>query len=187
MESTMKQQEQKKAPESKKEFVTLLDEEEVEIKKLTAEDVEDCVKVMRKCAFDVTEVEVKGIIDCGFSYAATVHRMIVGVGLAWPTKINLKSKTINSGQPNALYMEDPAVLLAYEGKGIRRILLKEREKAATAAALQYSIAYLYEDVPKGSISDYLHEAGNQLEKIYLSENYEFHRTSRGVLALKKIS
>lgn len=187
MEPSMKQQEQHKKADSKKEFVTLLDEEEVEIKKLDSEDVADCVKVMRKCAFDVTEVEVKGIVDCEFSFAATVHRMIVGVGLAWPTKINLKSKVISSGDPNALYMEDPAVLLAYEGKGIRRILLKEREKAAISAGLSYSIAYLYEDVPQGSVADYLGEAGNQLEKIYLSENYEFHRTSRGVLALKKIS
>lgn len=186
MEAT-KQEEKKKAIEApKKEFVHLLDEEEVEVKLLTLEDVEDCVRVMRRCAFDVTDVEVKSIIAFNQSYGATVNRMIVGVGLAWPAKINPKTKKISGGESNALYLEDPAILLAYEGKGIRRILLKEREKSATSAGLEYSIAYLYEDIPKGSISDYLSEAGNQLEKLFLSENYEFHRTPNGVLAFKKL-
>jgi hypothetical protein len=94
---------------------------------------------------------------------------------------------ITTGEPNALYLEDPAVLLAYEGRGIRRILLKEREKEAGEKGLKYVMGYLYEDIPKGNISAYIREAGSQLEKLYLSEEYEFHRTDRGILAFKKIA
>src|SRR4030095_2863817 len=128
-ESSFKQTEKKQESEMhKKKFVHLLDTEEVEVKRLDSEDVEDCVKVMRKCAFDVTEVEVGNIISYDKSFGATVNRMLVGGGLSWPAKLDLDTKTIRSGEPNALYLEDPAVLLAYEGRGVRRILLNEREK-----------------------------------------------------------
>lgn len=180
-----KVEEKKDGPKVK--FLHLLDEEEVEVKKLDPEDIEECVKVMRKCAFDVTEAEVKSIIDYGQSYGATVHRMLIGVGLAWPAKIDIDKKAITSGEANALYLEDPAVLLAYEGRGIRRILLKEREKEIQRSGLQFAIGYLYEDIPKGSIAEYIMEAGSQLEKLYLSEDYEFFRTEKGILAFKRIS
>ncbi len=188
MVESFKQTEKKQEAEGlKKKFVHLLDEEEVEVKRLDADDVEDCVKVMRKCAFDVTEVEVGNIIAYGKSFGATVNRMLVGVGLAWPAKLDLDSKRITSGEPNALYMEDPAVLLAYEGRGVRRILLAEREKEAGRTGLKYAIGYLYEDIPKGNIADYITEAGSALEKLYLSEEYEFFRTEKGILAFKKVS
>jgi hypothetical protein len=186
MES-FKQSEKKLETEApKKKFIELLDTEEVEVKRLDAEDIEDCVKVMRKCAFDVTEVEVGNIIAYGKSFGATVNRMLVGVGLAWPAKLDLERKIITSGDPNALYMEDPAVLLAFEGRGVRRILLGEREKEAGSSELRYVIGYLYEDMPKGNIADYITEAGSTLEKLYLSEDYEFFRTEKGILAFKDL-
>jgi hypothetical protein len=180
--------EEKKTGEDgpKVKFIHLLDEEKVEIERLTEEDVEESVKVMRKCAFDVTEAEVSNIIKYGKSFGATVNRMIIGVGLAWPAKLDLEKKNITGGEANALYMEDPAVLLAYEGRGIRRILLEEREKEVGRSSYSYSIGYLYEDIPKGNIGDYITEAGSQLEKLYLSEGYEFFRTEKGILAFKKI-
>ncbi|MEW6723169.1 MAG: hypothetical protein AB1324_07935 [Candidatus Micrarchaeota archaeon] len=185
---TFKQSEKKEEAEApKKKFVHLLDTEEVEVKRLDAEDVEDCVKVMRKCAFDVTEAEVGNIIAYNKSFGATVNRMLVGVGLAWPARLDLETKRILSGEPNALYLEDPAVLLAYEGRGVRRILLKEREKDTAASGMKYCIGYLYEDIPKGNIADYITEAGSALEKLYLSEDYEFFRTEKGILAFKKVS
>ena len=185
---TFKQTDKKTEAEvPKKKFVHLLDTEEVEVKRLDNEDIEDCVKVMRKCAFDVTEVEVGNIIAYGKSFGATVNRMLVGVGLAWPAKLELDRKVITSGEPNALYQEDPAVLLAYEGRGVRRILLNEREKEAMASGLKYTIGYLYEDIPKGNIADYITEAGSALEKLYLSEDYEFFRTEKGILAFKNLS
>jgi len=187
MAETFKQGEKKSDAEAQKpKFIHLLDEDEVEVKRLDAEDVADCVNVMRKCAFDVTEAEVGNIVAYERSFGATVNRMMVGVGLAWPARLDQESKRIMSGEPNALYMEDPAVLLAYEGRGVRRILLSEREREAGSRGYKFAISYLYEDVPKGEIGDYIREAGSQLEKLYLSEGYEFYRTERGVLAFKKL-
>jgi hypothetical protein len=187
MTESFKQAEKKQeVEEPKKKFIHLLDEEEVEVKRLGPEDIEDCVKVMRKCAFDVTEVEVGNIIAYNKSFGATVNRMLVGVGLAWPAKLEIESKKITSGEANSLYMEDPAVLLAYEGRGVRRILLKEREREAADSGLRYSIGYLYEDIPTGDIASYITEAGSTLEKLYLSEDYQFFRTEKGILAFKKV-
>lgn len=186
MESFKQSEKKLEAEAPKKKFIDLLDTEEVEVKRLDSDDIEDCVKVMRKCAFDVTEVEVGNIIAYGKSFGATVNRMLVGIGLAWPAKLDLERKIITSGEPNALYLEDPAVLLAYEGRGIRRILLTEREKEAASSSLRYSIGYLYEDIPKGNIADYITEAGSTLEKLYLSEDYEFFRTDKGILAFKDL-
>lgn len=188
-ESSFKQTGKKEEADlPKKMFVHLLDEDEVEVKKLTMEDIEDCVKVMRKCAFDVTEAEVGNIVEYEKSFAATVNRMVVGVGLSWPAHLDIDGKKITSGEPNALYLEDPAVLLAYDGRGIRRILLKEREREARASGLRYTMGYLYEDIPQGdNIAHYITEAGSALEKVYLMEEYEFFRTEKGILAFKKIS
>jgi hypothetical protein len=182
-------QAEKKAETSaapKKKFIHLLDEENVEVTRLSEEHVEDCVKVMRKCAFDVTEAEVGNIIAYGKSYGATVNRMIVGVGLAWPAHLDMEDKKITSGEPNSLYLEDPAILLTYEGRGVRRILLSEREKEAVSSGLKYAIGYLYEDIPKDEIAHYIMEAGSSLERLYLSEGYEFFRTDKGIMAFKKV-
>ncbi|MFH1520064.1 MAG: hypothetical protein ABID61_00290 [Candidatus Micrarchaeota archaeon] len=186
MES-FKQTEKKKDFESpKKKFLHLLDEDEVEVKRLTIEDIDECVKVMRKCAFDVTEVEVGNIVKYGKSFGAAVNRMIIGVGLGWPACLDPKQMIITNSQPNAMYLEDPAVLLAYEGRGVRRILLKEREREAVQSQYEYAMGYLYEDIPKENIADYITEAGSQLEKLYLSEEYKFIRTEKGILAFKKL-
>jgi GNAT superfamily N-acetyltransferase len=188
MVESFKQSEKKvEANAPMKKFIHLLDEEKVEVKKLTNEDVEDVVKVMRKCAFDVTDAEVGNIIKYGKSFGATVNRMIVGVGLAWPAHLEMDDKRITSGEPNSLYLEDPAVLLAYEGRGVRRILLEEREKEASSSGLGFTIGYLYEDIPKEDIAHYITEAGSSLERLYLSEGYEFFRTEKGILAFKRIS
>ncbi len=188
MVESFKQQEKKSEAEAapKKKFIHLLDEENVEVTRLDAGHVDDCVKVMRKCAFDVTEAEVGNIISYGKSYGATVNRMIVGVGLAWPAHLDMEDKRITSGEPNSLYLEDPAVLLAYEGRGVRRILLSEREKEAQSSGLKFAIGYLYEDIPKEDIAHYITEAGSALERLYLTEGYEFYRTEKGILAFKKV-
>jgi hypothetical protein len=187
MESFKQTDSKKKEAEApKRRFTHLLSEDEIEIKKLTMEDVEECVKVMRKCAFDVTEAEVGNIIKYEKSFGATVNRMIVGVGLSWPAYLDVNEMIITNNQPNSLYMEDPAILLAYEGRGVRRILLKEREKEALSSSYDYAMGYLYEDIPKENIADYITEAGSQLEKLYLSEGYMFSRTEKGIMAYKKL-
>ncbi len=186
MES-FKKEEKKKTPEvQKKKFIHLLDTEEVELKKLTVEDLEESVAVMKKCSFEVTPDEVKTIVDYQLSYGATVNRLIVGVGLAWAAHFNFDKKILTTDSPNCLYLEDPAVLLAYEGRGIRRILVKEREKEAISRGYKYVVAYLSEDLPKGDVADYIVEGGSVLEKLYLTEEYEFLKTDRGILAFKKL-
>ncbi|MBI5051267.1 hypothetical protein HZC08_00765 [Candidatus Micrarchaeota archaeon] len=175
-----------KKEQQKKKFLYLLDLDQTEVKKLTAEDVEDATKVMRKCGFEFTEKEVDDIIKLGMSFGTYVNRMLVGVGLGWPTTFDYEKRTLAGKEVNAMYMEDPAVLLSHEGRNIRRLLLHEREKEAILSRLKYSIAYLYQDLPRGEISEYIRETGSQLEKLYLSEEYEFFRTEKGVLAVKKI-
>ncbi len=170
----------------KKKFLHILDQDETEIKKLTQDDLDDAVKVMRKCAFDVTDKEVAMIIDYKMSFGCYVNRMLIGVGLSWPAHYDEQSKGIRNGEANAIYLEDPAVLLSYEGRGIRRILLKTREDNAKASGMKYVITYLSEDLPKGGLEDYIREAGSQLEKLYLSENYQFLKTDRGILAIKTL-
>ena len=172
--------------EKKKEFVHLLDEDQVEVKKLKEEDAGEAVKIMRKCAFDVTEKEVSKIIEYGLSFGCYVNRMLIGVGLGWPASYDSEKRMIIDGEYNSVYLEDPAVLLMYEGRGIRRILLREREKAAMENKFMHAIAYLFEDIPKGSVVEYIKEAGSQLEKLYLSADYEFFRTDKGVLAVKRL-
>ena len=175
----------KKLEEEKKKFAYFLDEDQTEIKKLTMEDIEDIVKVMRKCSFDVTDKEVSTIIVYDTSFGSYVNRMLIGVGLSWPAHLDLENKIITGRTANALYLEDPAVLLAYEGRGLRRVLVEEREKFAKTNGLKYVIAYLYEDI-KGSVEDHIKEAGNSLEKLYLSEGYKFLRTPKGILAMKEV-
>ncbi len=184
----VKEEQKPEAVEEKKKakFVHLLDEDQVEIKCLDEEDAEDALKIMQRCSFEVTEEEVEKVISYGTSFGCYVNRMLIGVGLGWPASYDNERKIIIGGGYNAVYLEEPAVLLMYEGRGIRRILLRARERAATSSKYKYTIAYLSEDIPKGNVVDYIKEGGTQLEKLYLSEDYEFFRTSKGVLAVKRL-
>lgn len=170
----------------KKKFLHILDQDEIEIKKLSRDDLEEAVKVMRKCSFDVTDKEVAMIIDYNMSFGCYVNRMLIGVGLSWPAHYDENEKGIRNGDANASYIEDPAVLLSYEGRGIRRILLKTREEDAKNSGYKYILSYLSEDLPKGGLEDYILESGSQLEKLYLSESYQFLKTDRGILAIKNL-
>ena len=184
---TVKEKENKEIEARKAKFVHTLETEEVEIKRLDSEDVEECTKVMKRCGFEVEEPEVANIVIFGNSFAATVDRLIVGIGLSWSAHLDLATKTMTADKPNALYMEDSAVLLAYEGRGIRRILVQEREKEAKLRGFIYSMAFLSEDAPKEHVAEYISEAGNAMEKLYLSEGYEFYRTEQGILAVKRLN
>jgi hypothetical protein len=176
----------KKEKEKKVRFAYFLDEDQTEIKKLDSGDIEEAVKVMRKCAFDVTDKEVSSIVVYGVSFGCYVNRMLIGVGLAWPAHLDMEKKKITGGEPNAMYLEDPSVLLTYEGRGIRRILLHTREEEGRKSKYKYAIAYISEELPKGDIGDYIKESGGALEKLYLSENYKFLRSDRGILAIKEL-
>ncbi|MFH2106178.1 MAG: hypothetical protein ABII22_02880 [Candidatus Micrarchaeota archaeon] len=177
---------EEKLEQKKKRVLQLWDEDQIEVKRLDLEDVEDTVVLLKKCTFEVTEKEVAGIISFNVSFGSYVNRMLIGIGLAWPTHLDIDSKTMTSGDPNALYFEDPAVILAYEGRGVRRILLKAREEEAKQRSFKYAISYVSEDIPKGSIGSYIKEGGSQLEKLYMSEGYNFVKTDNGLLALKSL-
>lgn len=182
----VKKEEEKKEDKKKPKFVRLFNEDQIEVKCLTLEDLEETVKVLKKCSFEVTENEVRKIVSYGMSYGCYVDRMIIGVGLSWPTAFDPERMIFVGDAYNALYMEEPAVMLMYEGRDIRRLLVNERERAALALNYKYAVAFLLDDVPKGSVESYITEAGSQLERIYLSENYMFLRTDKGVLAVKQL-
>jgi hypothetical protein len=178
---------QKKTEQKKVKFAYFLDEDQTEIKKLDNDDVPDAVKIMQKCSFEVTESEVKSVVVYGMSYGCYVNRMLIGIGLSWPAHFDERDRKLVGGEPNAIYLEDPAVLLAYEGRGIRRMLLHTREDEGRRNNFRHAIAYLSEDVPKDTeIGDYIKEGGSALEKLYLSENYKFMRTERGIMAMKTL-
>ncbi|MEM2909226.1 MAG: hypothetical protein QW590_02345 [Candidatus Bilamarchaeaceae archaeon] len=178
--------EKKEKVEKKPKFLHILDQDQVEIKILNEGDVEDAVKVLKQCSFEVTDNEVRKIISYGMSFGCYVNRVLIGVGLGWPTSYDAEKRRFVGESYNAIYLEEPAVLLMYEGRGIRRILVRERENAALARNYRYTVAFISDDVPEGSITDYIKESGTQMEKLYLSENYEFFRTERGVLAVKRV-
>ncbi len=183
---TNQEEKKEKKDVEKKKFNILLEEDNVEIKLLEEADVEEVVKVMRKCSFDVTDKEVSLITVYGMSFGAFVNRILIGVGLGWPANFDENQKKIMGGEANAIYMEDAAILISYEGRGIRRILLKERENEAKNRNFLYSVAYLSADLPKSGVDDYIKEAGSQVEKLYLSESYEFMKTDKGILVMKKL-
>lgn len=180
---------EKKEPEAikLKKLDLLSDFEHVEIKKLNFEDVDEVFKIMHKTLWEVSREQVADVIKAGMSYGAYVERMLVGAGLCWPTRFNEKSKTMVNGKPNALYLEDVALLLTYEGRGIRKMLIEEREKAAKANGFKYTLAYISPDWQRnGVLEDMINERGNKIEKAYFASGYKFIRTKDGILAVKKI-
>lgn len=186
-EKEQKEEKEEEKKEKPLKFVRLFDEDQIEIKLLGSDDVEPAVAVMKKCAFEVTKEEVFKIIFYGLSYGCYDNRMLIAVGLSWPTTYDPERKTlVSSEKNNALYLEEPAVLLMYEGRGLRKILVEEREKLAKARGLKYVVSLLEKDTPRISIEDYIKESGSQLEKIYLERGYKFIPTEYGVLAVKKV-
>lgn len=180
--------EEKKEPEAAKlrKMDLLTDLESVEVKKLNPDDVDEVYAIMRKTLWEVGKPQILDVIKAGFSYGAYVERMLAGAGLAWPVFYDEKEERIGSGGPNSVFLEDVALLLAYEGRGIRGILMEEREKAARAAGFAYAIAAISPDWPGGSLEDMIKERGNRMEKAYLSRGYAFKRSKDGILAVKRL-
>lgn len=180
-------EEQKTQKKKEIKFARLFDEDQVEIKLLSAEDVDDALAVMKKCAFDVTKDEVFKVISYGTSFGCYDNRMLVAVGLSWPASYDSEKKALTTkGGQNALYLEEPAVLLMHEGYGLRRVLVKAREGLAKQRGFAYIIAYLDADTPKKSIEEYIKETGSQLEKVYLEQGFSFVSTQHGILAFKSV-
>lgn len=179
---------EKKEPEAikLKKLDLLSTSENAEIKKLDSEDIDEVLLIMHKTLWDVTREQVSGTIQSGMSFGAYVERMLVGAGLAWPTAYDEEKEKITGGEPNAIYLEDVALLLSFEGRGIRKMLVEEREKAGRALGFAFSVAFISSDWPVGGIEDMIKERGNKMERIYLESGYKFVRAENGILAVKKL-
>ncbi len=169
-----------------KKLELLSDFENVEIKKLMLADLDEVFVIMRKTLWESTKEQVADVLKAGMSYGAYVERMLVGAGLAWPAYYDEKRERIAKGESNAVYLEDVALLLAYEGRGIRKILVEEREKEGKTNGLSYAVSYINPDWPAGTLEDLIKERGNRMEKTYFMRGYEFKRGKDGVLAVKKL-
>mgnify|MGYP005838715271 CR=1 FL=1 len=187
------EEKQVKAPpaaKKKRAYELAVDTEEAEIKRLDIEDFDEVISIMRKAMFEIGKSEarqIEEILKQGASYGAYVDRMLVAVGLAWPIAFNRTSKTIGEGMANALYLEDVAILLAYEGKGIRQKLVRAREDEAKGTGLKYAVAIASEEVPKEeNVIEAIKERGTKIEKVYLERGYSFFKSKIGLIAFKEV-
>lgn len=181
--------EKRKEPEALrlKKMDLISDLENVEIKKLTMAELDEVHMIMRKTLWEASKQQIIDVLKAGMSYGAYVERMLAGAGLAWSAHYDeKKEKLVPGAEPNAIYLEDVALLLSYEGRGIRTMLVHEREKFGRAAGFQYAIAYISPDWPRGSLEDMILERGNRIEKTYQTEGYHFVRSKDGILAVKRL-
>ena len=172
--------------EKKKKFHAPLEFEEAEIKRLEPEDTEEVSRIMRKCLFSVTEKEVEDVLGLGMSYGAFVGRMLVAVGLAWGVRFDEESGGIIEGEENAVFLEDDAVLLPYEGKGLRELLVDRREKRGREAEFEFAVTITSPTNPDGQVSEIVVQRGTKTEKVLMKMGYRFRKTAAGVAAFKRI-
>jgi hypothetical protein len=173
--------------EKKKKFHSPTDVENIEVKKLDEDDVEEAASVMRKCLFTVTDDEIGGIVKKGMSYGGFVDRILVAVALSWGVRFNPESWEFEEGEENAVFLEDDAILLAYEGRGIRELLIEKREEERKGNGFRYAVAITSSINPDDArIGDVVQQRGNKTEKALLKRGYEFSKTRNGVVAYKEI-
>jgi GNAT superfamily N-acetyltransferase len=173
--------------EPAKKFRAPTNMEEVEIKKLRESDVEESAKVMRKCLFSVTDAEIGQVIARGMSYGAFVDRILVSVGLSWEVRFNPETLDFEEGEGNAIFLEDDAILLAYEGRGIRELLIEKREEEGRGRGKEYAVAITSSINPNDEkLGDAMMQRGNKTEKALIRRGYDFSKTPNGVVAYKKL-
>ncbi len=163
-----------------------IDIEEAEIKRLKPEDADEVTNIMRKCLFAVTEDEVREVLKRDMSYGAYVGRMLVAVGLAWGTGYNPTNLELEGGYTNAIFLEDDAVLLPYEGKGLRELLVDHREMEGRARDLQYAVTITTPLNPDGEVGEVISQRGTKTEKVLMKASYKFYKTRAGVIAVKPL-
>jgi len=169
--------------------LSIASNESAQIKKLTEEDIDDVVGLMRSALFEIGTNEIKQIKEIiaeEHSYGAYVEKFIVGVGLAWPVHFERTEKTFDTGQEaNAIYMEEAAVLNEYQGRGIIEMLIEEREMEAKRNGLEYAVG-LCGELPEGDIRENIEKGGSLMQKKYLLLNYRFAKTENGLIAFKRV-
>ncbi|MFA5411865.1 MAG: hypothetical protein WC350_00765 [Candidatus Micrarchaeia archaeon] len=163
-----------------------IDIEEAEIKRLKPEDSEEVTNIMQKCLFAVTEDEVREVLKRNMSYGAYVGRMLVAVGLAWGTAYNPTNLQLETGYTNAIFLEDDAVLLPYEGKGLRELLVDHREMEGRAREFQFAVTLTTPLNPDGNLDEIVAQRGTKTERVLMKAGYRFYKTQAGVIAVKQI-
>ncbi|MEW5996912.1 MAG: hypothetical protein AB1657_04945 [Candidatus Micrarchaeota archaeon] len=182
--SLQEEKEEKAAPKLR--MRAPIDIEEAEIKRLTPADTEEVTNIMRKCLFAVTEDEVREVLKRNMSYGAYVGRMLVAVGLAWGTGYNPSNLELESGYTNAIFLEDDAVLLPYEGKGLRELLVDHREMEGRARDLRYAVTITTPLNPDANVDEVISQRGTKTERVLMKAGYKFYKTRVGVIAVKPI-
>ena len=166
-------------------------DQRIEIKQLSIDDFDDVVLIMRKAMFEINssvKEEVKNILKLNYSYGAYFERLLIAVALAWPVPFDDVLKEIRGEEANAMYIEDIAVLISYEGKGIREMLISEIEKRAKSDGFTYVVSIVGPNPKEGTdIIDMINNRGSRSERSYLSLGYKFIRSSDGLIAFKKIN
>lgn len=167
-----------------------IDSEETEFKLLDVEDVDDIVSVLRKVAFEIGDKEKKQILEIledKCSYGAYVDRLLVGLSLAWKICFNESTKNIyKCPDKNAIIIEDIAILVAYEGRGIREKLIELTEQLSKHKKLSYVVSICGENPKEENIIEVIKNRGTKLEKALLQSNYSFFKGKYGLTAFKKI-
>jgi len=163
-----------------------IDIEEAEIKRLKAEDAEEVTNIMRKCLFAVTVEEVREVLKRDMSYGAYVGRMLVAVGLGWGAAYNPSNLELETGYTNAIFLEDDAVLLPYEGKGLRELLIDHREIEGRAREFQFAVTITSPLNPDSNLEEVVAQRGTKTEKALMKANYRFYKTRVGVIAVKPL-
>ena len=193
----IKQEEKKKiiirepvALERKRIRTLMADSEETEFKLLDFEDIDDIASVLRKVAFEIGEKEkkqIKEILADKCSYGAYVDRLLVGLSLSWKICFNESTKSIyKCPEKNSIIIEEIAILVAYEGKGIREKLIELTEKAAYEKSLMYVVCVCGENPKEDNVIDVIKSRGTKLEKTLLQSGYSFFKGKYGLTAFKKL-
>lgn len=180
------QDEKEEKREPKLRMRSPIDIEEAEIKRLKAEDAEEVTNIMRKCLFAVTVEEVREVLKRDMSYGAYVGRMLVAVGLGWGAAYNPSNLELESGYTNAIFLEDDAVLLPYEGKGLRELLIDHREIEGRARDLQFAVTITSPLNPDSNLEEVVAQRGTKTERALMKANYRFYKTRVGVIAVKPL-
>jgi hypothetical protein len=111
----------------------------------------------------------------------------VSVGLSWEVRFNTETLEFEEGEGNAIFLEDDAVLLAYEGRGLRELLIEKREEEGKERGKEYAVAITSSINPNDSnLGDAMRQRGNKTEKALIRRGYAFSKTQNGVVAYKKI-
>ncbi|MEM4295429.1 MAG: hypothetical protein QXS91_01325 [Candidatus Anstonellales archaeon] len=167
-----------------------VDSEQTEFKLLEKEDIDDVVSVLRRTAFEIGEKEIKEleeIIRYKTSYGAYVDRLLVGLSLSWPLCFNELTKSLYScNEANTLYLQDIAILIAFEGHGIREKLIELTEQRAKEKKLNYVVCVCGENPKEDELNYVIEKRGTKLERALYNANYKFFKGHYGLTAYKRL-